>query len=66
MNSQAHLQIRERIEGHGPKHEIEYLCLDGITIEHFTNEIYEEIMQVPNVEFLTLNHCHIQSFENFP
>lgn len=66
MKNQIDGRVRARIENHGEPSDITQLCLDDLIIHNFTPGICEEIRNLPNLEFVTLNRCRLKSLSDFP
>lgn len=66
MSRRAENEIRKRIEAAGEPSEIEQLCLDNIDIKVMNASIKKMIESCTNLEYLTLNDCHLQSLDFFP
>ena len=66
MKNQIDARVRARIVGHGEPSNISQLCLDDLIIHQFTPGICEEIQNLPNLEFLTVNRCRLKSLLGFP
>lgn len=67
MQPQLHERVRARMEGHHcPLDQIVHLSLDGINMCTLNQAVNQEIEKATNVEFLTMNRCHLQSLQNLP